>query len=76
MFDTTRAAGATGEAFAALAKASPPLAVSATAAVGWTLQDWVLIATLVYTLMQAAYLVYKFVRERGADRGSSIRDDV
>ncbi len=71
MFDHTRnAAGVTGDAFVALGKASPPLAVSASAAVGLTLQDWVLIATLVYTVMQGAYLVYKFVGDRRAARAA------
>jgi len=55
-----------GEYTAALGKATPPLAVSASAIAGLSLQDWVLIATLVYTVLQTALLVWKFLRDRRA----------
>lgn len=56
--------GHTGEAFSASAKAMPPVAVSSFTAAGMTLEQWVLVATLIYTVLQAAHLVYKFVRDR------------
>lgn len=43
-------------------KATPPLAVSSVAAAGFTLQDWVLIATLLYTIIQATLLLPKLYR--------------
>lgn len=45
-------------------KASPPLAVSGVVAAGWTLQDWVLLATLLYTVIQIVLTIYKFIRGR------------
>lgn len=63
------AAESGGDYMTALGKVSPPLAVSAGAIAGFSLQDWVLIATLVYTVLQTAFLVYKFVRDRLAERG-------
>lgn len=53
-----------GEYIAAAGKASPPLAVSGVMAVGLSLQDWVLIATLVYTVLQTAVLIHKFIKGR------------
>lgn len=55
-----------GDFMAAVGKASPPLGVSAAAVMGFSLQDWVLIATLVYTVLQIALLVYKFLKKRAA----------
>lgn len=47
------------------AKMTPPAAVSAAAKLyGLALTDWVLIATLVYTLLQIAYLLDKWRRTR------------
>jgi hypothetical protein len=40
-----------------LLRASPPVAVSSAALAGVTLQDWVLLATLVYTLINIALLL-------------------
>lgn len=52
----------------AAGRASPPLAVTGAAAAGWGLQDWVLIATLIYTVLQIAVLVRKYVKERIAEK--------
>lgn len=38
-------------------KAAPPLAVTAATFMGLTLQEWVYVATLVYTLMQLYFLI-------------------
>lgn len=59
---------ASGEYIVAAGRASPPLAVTGMGAAGWGLQDWVLIATLIYTLLQIALLVRKYVRERVAEK--------
>lgn len=55
---------ASGEYIVAAGKASPPLAVTSVAAAGYTLQDWVLVATLAYTLLQMASLIHKFFKDR------------
>lgn len=45
-------------------KAGPPVTVTAvTWMSGLTLNDYVLIGTLIYIALQAAYLVWKWVRE-------------
>lgn len=54
----------------AAAKVSPPLTVTGVAAAGYSLQEWVLIATLVYTILQTAHLIWKFFKDRKADNGS------
>lgn len=51
----------TGEYFAAVGKASPPIAVSSAAAAGLSLQEWVFVATLLYTVLQIGLLIYNFV---------------
>lgn len=54
---------------AAVGKASPPLAVTSAAVVGLTLSEWVMVCTIIYTILQAAHLIYKFIREyHGGDR--------
>ncbi len=45
-------------------KAAPPVAVSVAAATdALTLNDWMLIATIGYVLIQAGYLIWKWFRE-------------
>lgn len=48
----------------AAGKAAPPIAVSTAAIAGLSLQDWVLAATLAYTLLQIALLLRKFFKEQ------------
>lgn len=43
-------------------KAAPPVAVSAASVVGMTLNDAVLVATLVYVVLQAAFLLYRWAK--------------
>ena len=77
MHDTHRMIAERGsEYLSAIGKAAPPIAVSTAAGAGMSLQDWVLIATLVYTLLQTAYLVYKFVRDHRRDRKAGGEADV
>ena len=64
MYETHRVIAERGtEYLSAAGKAAPPIAVSTAASAGMTLQDWVLIATLLYTLLQIAYLGYKIARD-------------
>lgn len=52
------------EVINAAGKASPPVAITGVAAAGYDLQSWVLIATLIYTVLQTLALVYKFIKDR------------
>lgn len=61
MYDHSQGAS---EYAGAVGKAAPPIAVSTAAIAGLSLQDWVLIATLAYTLLQIALLIRKFFREK------------
>ena len=46
------------------AKATPPAVVVAYGQVsGWTLNDWLIVATLGYVCLQACYLLWKWWRE-------------
>lgn len=48
-----------------LAKAAPPLTVVSASLVGITLNEWVLITTLIYTLLQIGVLVWTKILKRG-----------
>lgn len=50
------------EVAAEVAKASVPVGVSLASLGGMTLHDWVMLATLGYIVLQAAFLVYKWMR--------------
>lgn len=56
---------------AAAGKASPSIAVTGAAVAGIPLQDWVLMATLAYTVLQIALLVRKYLKERRAERAAA-----
>lgn len=45
----------------AIAKLSPPAGVVAVQAAGWGLQDWVLVATLAYTVLMIGKLVWDWL---------------
>lgn len=52
-------------------KATPPMAVVAAGAVwGYSLQDWVLIATLIYIVLQAFFLLRKWYVNEKRDWGN------
>jgi len=51
------------EYLAAAGRAAPPIAVSGISFIGISLHDWVLVTTVIYTLLQAAVLIYKFLKE-------------
>lgn len=53
-----------GEYIAAAGKASPAIAVATATASGLALQDWVLAATLFYTVLQTALLIHNFIKAR------------
>lgn len=47
-------------------KATPPITVTTAALMApWTLNDAVLVATLVYVVLQAGYLIWKWRKESG-----------
>lgn len=46
------------------AKASPPVTITGLAIAGTSLQDWVLILTAIYTLLQIYLLIRKHIKER------------
>lgn len=52
-----------GEVSMAAAKASPPLAISGMYLAGYPLQDWLVLATLVYTVLQIILLLPKFHKQ-------------
>lgn len=41
-------------------RVAPPVTVSAASVMGLGLEDWMYIATIIYTLLQGGYLVYKW----------------
>lgn len=51
------------DAISALAKSSPPVAIGGATAAGFTLQDWVMILTMIYVVLQILYLGFKFARD-------------
>lgn len=51
-------------------KLSPPVVVSGSLVAGLDLQSWVLIATLVYTVLQIVISLHKFLKDRNEDNGS------
>jgi uncharacterized membrane protein len=50
------------EAANEIAKSIPPVTIAAATVSGWTLNDWVLVATLVYVVLQIAHLLYKWFK--------------
>ena len=47
-------------------KVLPPLAVVGASVAGMTLQDWVMVATLFYTVVQTLWLIYRiFFGQKG-----------
>jgi hypothetical protein len=42
---------------ASAAKAGPPIVMSAAALLGLSLSDWVLVVTIVYTVLQTIFLI-------------------
>ncbi|PHV09630.1 hypothetical protein [Chitinimonas sp. BJB300] len=55
-----------------LAKAAPPISVGAFTLSGITINEWVALTTLVYVVLQAVFLIYRWRRlARGQDKGST-----
>lgn len=48
-----------GEHVSEMTKVAPPVAVSGAALAGMSLQDWVLIATLIYTVVQTVLALWR-----------------
>lgn len=57
------------DVFQAAGKAAPPVAYVGVSLAGISLPDWVAIATLVYVVLQAAHLVWRW--RRAAQREES-----
>lgn len=53
-----------GEYILAATKAAPPVTVTGFTLSGVTLNEWVLIATLVYTLLQMGWFIYDKIIKR------------
>lgn len=51
------------EYITAITKASPPVTVTGITLAGASLQDWVLIATLIYTVLQIGFLLVAKLRK-------------
>jgi hypothetical protein len=51
-------------------KATPPLTVAGLAFAGVSLQDWVLLLTVVYLILQIAFLVYDKLLKNKDHNGS------
>lgn len=54
----------------AAAKATPPIAATGMQMMGYGLADWVLLATLIYTLLQIAILVHGWFKRRNRKESS------
>jgi len=52
------------------AKLLPPAVVSVVSASGYTLQDWVFIATIGYLILQAVHLLWKWRKEAKAKQNA------
>jgi len=44
-------------------KLAPPTVVTGVTAVGVSLQDWAYIVTIIYTVLMASHLIYKWIKE-------------
>ena len=51
------------EVNSAAMRISPAVAVASASVSGWGVQEWMYAATLIYVVMQALYLVWKWHRE-------------
>lgn len=53
-----------GEYIVAATKVSPPVAVTGITLAGIGLQDWVMIVTLIYTVLQIGFLLYGKIKAK------------
>lgn len=67
MIETTELTQEVGNAGA---KLLPPAVVSVVSASGYTLQDWVFIATIGYLVLQAIHLLWKWRKESRAKQAA------
>lgn len=59
---------AAGDALSALGKSSPPVAVTTAMIAGVSLEQWVVILTVVYLAVQISYSLWKWTRELTAKK--------
>jgi hypothetical protein len=53
-----------GEYLVGASKLTPSVSAAGLTAAGVSLQDWVYIVTLIYTVLMTAHLIYKWNKER------------
>lgn len=54
----------TGNVVGEITKAAPPVSITGLTLAGVSLNEWVLIATLLYTVLQIGWFIYsKFIRK-------------
>ena len=62
------------EQIADLAKATPPLTVTGMTALGYDISEWVLLATLIYTVLQIALVVRRLMVSRRETDITCVKD--
>lgn len=55
-------------------RSAPPITVSAASFMGLGLDEWMYIATIAYTVLQGAYLLYKWRRTHKKDKEAKEKD--
>ena len=62
------------EQIADLAKAAPPLTITGMTAMGYTVSDWVLLLTAIYTVLQIVLVLRRLVVSRRAMGTTCVKD--
>ena len=62
------------EQLASVAKAAPPITITGMTIVGIPVQDWVLIMTLVYTILQILIIARRFMMDRRVTDNTCVKD--
>lgn len=62
------------EQVADVAKAAPPITVTGMTIIGIPVQDWVLLLTLVYTLLQILIIARRFMLNRRVTDTTCVKD--
>ena len=56
------------------AKAAPPITITGMTIVGIPIQDWVLMMTLVYTILQILIIARRFMMDRRVTDNTCVKD--
>lgn len=62
------------EQLADLAKAAPPLTVTGMSVLGYTISEWVLLLTAIYTLLQIVLVVRRLIASRRSSDTTCVKD--